>query len=123
MRRIYMNNDDIIDETIDILLNVFNNYCKYPDWYKLQTIFQEILVLGIELGKKKVYISKYKGYINNDVPIKKKIEAILKMFDEYCSRPTWPTLQRIFQLTLLFGIELGYKSVFLSRSTRKGFSN
>ena len=52
-----MPNDKIIKERIKILLGIFNNYCQKPTWDKLQTMFQQILLLGIELGKKEAYIN------------------------------------------------------------------
>ena len=52
-----MDNDKIIAECITILLSTFNNYCKRPTWEKLQVMFRQTLLLGIELGKKQVYIN------------------------------------------------------------------
>ena len=46
-------NDKVINEYIDMLLKTFDNYCNRPTWDKLQTMFCQILLLGIELGMKK----------------------------------------------------------------------
>ena len=52
-----MGNDKIIKECITILLRTFDNYCKRPTWEKLQVMFQQTLLLGIELGKKQAYMN------------------------------------------------------------------
>ena len=52
-----MDNDKIIAECITILLSTFDNYRKRPTWDKLQVMFRQTLLLGIELGKKQVYIN------------------------------------------------------------------
>ena len=53
-------NDKVINEYIDMLLKTFDNYCNRPTWDKLQTMFCQILLLGIELGLKRAYINQQK---------------------------------------------------------------
>lgn len=52
-----MDNKKIIDEYINILLGLFENYKRKPRWDILQAMFRTILLLGYELGKRDVYIN------------------------------------------------------------------
>ena len=52
-----MTNDELIDEHIMILLNIFNNNYKHLTWGHVKIMLESALLLGIELGKKQVYMS------------------------------------------------------------------
>ena len=52
-----MNNDELIIESLTILRSTLESYKENPTWSKLQAMFQQTLLLGIELGKKQVYMS------------------------------------------------------------------
>lgn len=52
-----MYNEKAIAEYCKMLVSTFENYKKKPTWDKLQTMFQQTLLLGIELGLKRAYMN------------------------------------------------------------------
>lgn len=53
-----MDIDEIINEHIMILLNIFNNNYKHLTWSHVQSMLKTTLLLGIELGKKESRINR-----------------------------------------------------------------
>lgn len=57
----------MIEDYVDIIIGIYRNYCIKPTWEKLQLMFRNILLLGVEIGRQQAFQSMEE----NKKPIKK----------------------------------------------------